>query len=85
MGCNCKANEHIFKIQKAYGKKTHVSGTEYIKFLTEELVKFILIAIILVPFIPLVAIYVLIMSITGQGKINLNTFVKRITNRKGDE
>lgn len=85
MSCNCKANEQIFKIQKNYGKKVNVSWPEKTKFILEEGIKMILIILILTPFTPLVLLYVIIMSITGYSRFNLNTLVKKITNREGDE
>lgn len=85
MSCNCKANEQIFKIQKNYGKKVNVSWPEKTKFILEEGIKMILIMLILTPFTPLVLLYVIIMSITGYSRFNLNTLVKKITNREGDE
>lgn len=85
MSCNCKANEQIFKIQKNYGKKANVSWPEKTKFILEEGIKMILIILILTPFTPLVLLYVIIMSITGYSRFNLNTLVKKITNREGDE
>lgn len=85
MSCNCKANEQIFKIQKNYGKKVNVSWSEKTKFILEEGIKMVLIILILTPFTPLVLLYVIIMSITGYSRFNLNTLVKKITNREGDE
>ena len=85
MSCNCKANEQIFKIQKSYGKKVNISWSEKTKFLLEEGVKMFLIILILIPFTPLVLLYVLIMSVTGYGRFNLNSLVKKLINREGDE
>lgn len=78
MGCNCKVNKEIMKIQKEYGHKIDVSWKERMKFKFEEGLKLIIASFFIILCFPLIFVFVIIFTIRGNGKINVNKVLRFI-------
>ena len=78
MGCACKTNQQIAYIQKMYGDrklnssepKTHIG--QDIKFFFHK----VILMLILLPFIPIMAIYVLGRKLLKKGPIRIDKLFK---------
>lgn len=79
MACACKVTEHINKIQKQYGVKQPTIKTN----IKETIVVFfhkVLIWLICLPFIPIIAIGLIIRKLITNKPISISGFINFIRN-----
>ena len=82
MGCNCKVNEKIFKINKNYGFNTTVNISEKISFKVKETIKILLLIPIIVVSFPILLIILPIIAIRGNGDINVSKLLNLLLRKK---
>ena len=84
MGCNCKVNEKIFKINKNYGFQSTVNVSERILFKVRETIKLILLLPITLIALPILIAMIPIVAIKGKGNVNINKMLNLLLrkNRK---
>lgn len=78
MGCNCKTNEKILKINKKYGFEVNTPWKDIAKFRIEEFVKLILLIILIILFSPIIFIYLLTMFFIGKNTIDVNKILNSL-------
>lgn len=82
MGCNCKVNSKILKINKKYGFSINPNIKERIEFNIVEFIKLLLLTVIVIVFLPLVLIVVIVLAYTWNGKIDINKIFDLILRKK---
>ena len=76
MACACKVTQHISKVEERYGtkvlptKKTDISG------MVKLVLKNILLMLLMLPFIPIIILYVLIRNCFTKKAISIDKFLK---------
>ena len=85
MGCNCKANEEIIKLQRKYGSKRNLTFNEKFRFYSEESVKMVILIILVIILFPLLCLGLLITALTGHGRINIKTIFNKFLRKKRNE
>lgn len=78
MACDCKVNKQIIKLHKEYGKKINLPWKEKIGFRLEEGLKFIVLSLLIIIFLPIIFVYFFIRIITGNGYFNVNKMLRFI-------
>ena len=76
MGCACKVNKHIDKINKIYGKNK-VSKKSNIRGLVSNSTQNILFSLLYILIIPFIVFYILIRKFITNKPISIDRFIKR--------
>lgn len=79
MACACKVSEHINKIQKQYGVKQPTVKTN-IKENIQIFFRKVLVSAICLPFIPIIAIGLIIRKLITNKPISISGFINIIRN-----
>lgn len=75
MGCGCKANQQISFLQKKYGNNIPSSKTTKIRETVSNAIKNILLAVVLIPIVPIVFAALVVRNFFTKKPINIkNTF-----------
>lgn len=85
MGCNCKANEEIFKLQRKYGTKRNLTFKEKIVFYSEESVKLIMLFILTIILFPLICLGLLVTALNNHGRVNIKKLLNKILRKNRNE
>lgn len=76
MGCGCKTNQQISYLQKKYGDKQPQSKSTKIREGFGNGVKTFLLVLLLIPIIPLVAIFLIVRHLFSKKPIDINKTFK---------
>lgn len=82
MGCNCKVNEKILKINKKYGVNTNAKISEKIIFKLKEIGLIIGIIPLYIICLPIVLTILLVKFVKGERNINVNKFLRIFYKKK---
>ena len=75
MGCGCKANQQISFLQKKYGNNIPSSKSTKIRETVSNAIKNILLAVVLIPIVPIVFSALVVRNFLTKKPINIkNTF-----------
>ena len=76
MGCACKTNQQISYLQKKYGDKQPKSKATNIRNMVSVSIKNILIAILMIPIMPIILIFLICRHIFTKKPIDINKTFK---------